>query len=374
MRRCARRGPVAEVVDRVLVVKSERQALPGARQRGRSHATASSSAARRSATRSSRATAARRRASTCSASATRPAASTGRSAFPTPAPSIYAEARKYGDRPGGLVMIHGQPVRGHTATPASAMEDWTEGCIAVSNAEMDEIWAATDDRHADRDLCLDGATASRRSAACVSQCTSRLISHATHLKPRSGAAQPAPYVHPILKRITAEGNMKITFGKILPAVLLASTFAVGACASSSEVDDLKASVSSLQRDVVGPEDRHGCGTRRVVEGCAGSPRRRRRRSAGRCGGQVGRQCRQRRVREVGPDVPEVAAQVADFRSRPQLGRHAAPGSGRALRPENHVLRTRPRTEPRPDAAATPLPRSAGISVISLHPDGRASGR
>ena len=43
--------------------------------------------------------------------------------------------------------------------------------------------------------------------------------------------------------------MKTTFGKILPAVLLASTMAVGACASSSDVDDLKARVGTLQKDV-----------------------------------------------------------------------------------------------------------------------------
>jgi murein L,D-transpeptidase YafK len=60
-------------------------------------------------------------------------------------PSRYdlAEARKYGGRPGGLVMIHGQPVREHNRYNEKRMEDWTEGCIAVSDAEMDEIWAAT---------------------------------------------------------------------------------------------------------------------------------------------------------------------------------------------------------------------------------------
>ena len=43
--------------------------------------------------------------------------------------------------------------------------------------------------------------------------------------------------------------MKITYGKVLPAVLLTSTLAVGACASSGDVDDLKARVNTLQRDV-----------------------------------------------------------------------------------------------------------------------------
>ena len=54
-----------------------------------------------------------------------------------------AEALKYGSRPGGLVMIHGQPLRERNGYTAKRMEDWTEGCIAVSNAEIDEIWAAT---------------------------------------------------------------------------------------------------------------------------------------------------------------------------------------------------------------------------------------
>ena len=60
-------------------------------------------------------------------------------------PNTYdiAEARKYGSRAGGSVMIHGQPSggSGHDSRPW----DWTEGCIAVSNAAMDEIWNATDE-------------------------------------------------------------------------------------------------------------------------------------------------------------------------------------------------------------------------------------
>lgn len=45
-----------------------------------------------------------------------------------------------GDDPGGLIMIHGQPnsLGSKVAIPASY--DWTNGCIAVTNAEMDEIW------------------------------------------------------------------------------------------------------------------------------------------------------------------------------------------------------------------------------------------
>jgi murein L,D-transpeptidase YafK len=56
-----------------------------------------------------------------------------------------AEARVYGGRPGGLVMIHGQPSNGRNGHHGYRPWDWTEGCIAVSNAEMDEIWMATDE-------------------------------------------------------------------------------------------------------------------------------------------------------------------------------------------------------------------------------------
>lgn len=60
-----------------------------------------------------------------------------------PSPQDYAEARKWGQRPGGLVMIHGQSPSAGTGYYGSRSWDWTEGCIAVSNADMDQIWAAT---------------------------------------------------------------------------------------------------------------------------------------------------------------------------------------------------------------------------------------
>lgn len=49
-----------------------------------------------------------------------------------------ARAAANGARPGGDIMIHGQP-RGVRGVAAG---DWTDGCIAVSNAAMREIWAA----------------------------------------------------------------------------------------------------------------------------------------------------------------------------------------------------------------------------------------
>lgn len=52
-----------------------------------------------------------------------------------------ARAKAGGFDPGGDIMIHGQP----NGLPLNAVigKDWTAGCIAVSNAEIAEIFAAT---------------------------------------------------------------------------------------------------------------------------------------------------------------------------------------------------------------------------------------
>jgi murein L,D-transpeptidase YafK len=44
--------------------------------------------------------------------------------------------------PGGMIMIHGQPnhIRSKAVSAEYASRDWTDGCIAVQNHEMDEIW------------------------------------------------------------------------------------------------------------------------------------------------------------------------------------------------------------------------------------------
>ena len=57
-----------------------------------------------------------------------------------------ARAKAAGFSPGGDIMIHGQP-NGY-ALPASMLlqqSDWTFGCIALSNADLDEIWKAVPD-------------------------------------------------------------------------------------------------------------------------------------------------------------------------------------------------------------------------------------
>jgi len=42
--------------------------------------------------------------------------------------------------PGGEIMIHGTPNRWRGLSFAFAHTDWTAGCIAVSDAEIEEIW------------------------------------------------------------------------------------------------------------------------------------------------------------------------------------------------------------------------------------------
>jgi murein L,D-transpeptidase YafK len=51
-------------------------------------------------------------------------------------------ARSLGVSPGGDVMIHGLPPRFASYGASQADHDWTEGCIALSDQQMDEIWRA----------------------------------------------------------------------------------------------------------------------------------------------------------------------------------------------------------------------------------------
>jgi len=46
-----------------------------------------------------------------------------------------------GVSPGDWIMIHGQK---NTGPARNAYTDWTNGCIAVTNREMDEIWSMVD--------------------------------------------------------------------------------------------------------------------------------------------------------------------------------------------------------------------------------------
>jgi murein L,D-transpeptidase YafK len=55
-----------------------------------------------------------------------------------------AEARKRGCPPGGDIMIHGLAPSFAKVGALHRLSDWTLGCIAVTNEEIDEIWAAVD--------------------------------------------------------------------------------------------------------------------------------------------------------------------------------------------------------------------------------------
>jgi murein L,D-transpeptidase YafK len=60
-----------------------------------------------------------------------------------PNPVVLARARRSGVEPGGYIMIHGQPVNPKKAARYYENYDWTNGCIAVSNAAMTDIWQFT---------------------------------------------------------------------------------------------------------------------------------------------------------------------------------------------------------------------------------------
>jgi murein L,D-transpeptidase YafK len=60
--------------------------------------------------------------------------------YPNHADRAFAEAR--GLSPGGMIFIHGQP----NALPVGRIPgDWTDGCIAVSNEEIEALWEAVPD-------------------------------------------------------------------------------------------------------------------------------------------------------------------------------------------------------------------------------------
>jgi hypothetical protein len=55
---------------------------------------------------------------------------------------LCAYAKAYGRSAGGLIMIHGQP----NDLPVGRIPgDWTDGCIALSNDEIEALWEAVPD-------------------------------------------------------------------------------------------------------------------------------------------------------------------------------------------------------------------------------------
>lgn len=54
-------------------------------------------------------------------------------------------AKKMGVNPGGSIMIHGQPNDCYWPPFVTQYFNWTDGCIAVSNYDMDEIWQSVEE-------------------------------------------------------------------------------------------------------------------------------------------------------------------------------------------------------------------------------------
>jgi murein L,D-transpeptidase YafK len=54
-----------------------------------------------------------------------------------------SRARSKGHAPGGAIMIHGQPNNPTRSAEYYRRTDWTDGCIAVSNSDMVDIWLMT---------------------------------------------------------------------------------------------------------------------------------------------------------------------------------------------------------------------------------------
>ena len=52
-------------------------------------------------------------------------------------------AKAKGVSPGGQIMIHGQPNTPTYSVSYYRKRDWTNGCIAVSNSDMIDIWLMT---------------------------------------------------------------------------------------------------------------------------------------------------------------------------------------------------------------------------------------
>ncbi len=63
--------------------------------------------------------------------------------YPSPADELRAHKNHWA--PGGSIMIHGLPNTPHHPAAYYASNDWTDGCIALSNSDMVEVWMRTQD-------------------------------------------------------------------------------------------------------------------------------------------------------------------------------------------------------------------------------------
>jgi murein L,D-transpeptidase YafK len=60
-----------------------------------------------------------------------------------PSTADRREASQEGLDPGGSIMIHGQPNLPTRSETYYRTQDWTNGCIALSNSDMIDIWLMT---------------------------------------------------------------------------------------------------------------------------------------------------------------------------------------------------------------------------------------
>lgn len=62
-----------------------------------------------------------------------------------PSAADREQAARRGVTPGGDIMLHGLPKEFATVGALHREQDWTEGCVALTNEEIEEIWRAVPD-------------------------------------------------------------------------------------------------------------------------------------------------------------------------------------------------------------------------------------
>ncbi|GGI86220.1 hypothetical protein GCM10009332_24430 [Shewanella gelidii] len=62
--------------------------------------------------------------------------------YPNEEDRLRAEA--LGIDPGGQIMIHGQNPKSSLSAEQAQQYNWTDGCIALTNEQMDELWRVVD--------------------------------------------------------------------------------------------------------------------------------------------------------------------------------------------------------------------------------------
>ena len=63
--------------------------------------------------------------------------------YPRDGEAVHAV--RWGVSPGGQIMLHGLPNGVAAEQVGHPRRDWTNGCIALTNQQMDEIWARVED-------------------------------------------------------------------------------------------------------------------------------------------------------------------------------------------------------------------------------------